>query len=40
MSLALAMASQQVAAASFLAGVILAMTGLSMLGPPNEHPDN
>jgi hypothetical protein len=38
--LALAMASLQVAAALFLAGVTLAMTGLSMLGPPKEHPDN
>ena len=38
--LASATASHQVPAALFLAGVILAMTGLSMLGPPNEHPEN
>jgi hypothetical protein len=38
--LASAMASDQVAAALFLAGAILAMTGFSMLGPPTEHPDN
>jgi hypothetical protein len=36
--LAAAMASHQVAAAMFLAGMILAVTGLSMLGPPDEHP--
>jgi hypothetical protein len=30
------MASDQVAAALFLAGVILAMTGFSMLGPPKD----
>jgi len=34
------MASHQVPAALFLAGVILAMTGLSMLGPRSEHPEN
>jgi len=38
--LAAAIASHQVPAAMFLAGVILAVTGLSMLGPQDEHPKN
>jgi len=38
--LADAMASHQVPAALFLAGIILALTGLSMLGPHDEHPKN
>ena len=38
--LAAAMASQQVAATMFLAGMILAVAGLSMLGPRDEHPKN
>ncbi|HUB41017.1 MAG TPA: hypothetical protein VMA72_19395 [Streptosporangiaceae bacterium] len=33
-----AIANHQVPAALFLAGVILAMAGFSLLGPPKEHP--
>lgn len=38
--LASAVASHQVPAWMFLAGVILAMTGFSMLGPQNDHRQN
>jgi hypothetical protein len=31
---------ERVPASLFLAGVILAVTGLTMLGPQNEHPKN
>jgi len=37
--LASAMASHQVAAALFLGGMILALSGLIMLGPPSEDPN-
>jgi len=38
--LAAAVASHQVPAAMFLAGMILMVTGLSMLGPPDKQPKN
>ena len=38
--LAAAMVSHQVAATMFLAGMVLAVTGLGMLGPHDEHPKN